>query len=93
MRSHARLSWTPHQYHARHPHQCFVRQRAPIKDTTPAHEETGARTCSAVCFTRYRQRRLRKRPSVQPPSLAPLDIAPGELTICAPAKPAAAINQ
>src|SRR5262249_573342 len=75
MRSHGRLNWTPHQYHARHPHQCFVCQRTVIKDVTPAHQAIGARTRGAL-FTKYERWGLRKRPSVPPPSLAPLATAP-----------------
>jgi hypothetical protein len=77
MRSHGRFGWTPHQYHARHPHQCFVCQRTFIEGSTHAHEETGARTCSRLCFTRYERWWLRKRPNVEPRPLSPLDTAPG----------------
>jgi hypothetical protein len=75
MHSHGPLRWTPRQYHARHPHQCFVCRRTFTKGSTRTHEETGARTCSALCFTQYARWWLREKPT-QPPSLAPLDTAP-----------------
>ena len=76
MRSHGRFSWTPHQYHARHPHQCFVCQRTLIKGSAHTHEETGARTCRPLCFTRYERWWLRKRPHVESPASSPLNTAP-----------------
>ena len=81
MRSHGQFSWTPHQYHARHPHQCFVCQRTFIKGSAHIHEETSARTCSPLCFTRYERWWLRKRPHVEPPAFLPLNPAPRLLTI------------
>ena len=80
MRSHGRIGWTPHQYHARHPYQCFVCQRARDKGSTYTHEETGARTCSPLRFTTYERWWLRKKPHVDPPAPSPLDIAPWSLT-------------
>ena len=80
MRSHGRNGWTPHQYHARHPYQCFVCQGALDKGSTYTHEETGARTCSPLRFTTYERWWLRKKPHVDPPAPSPLDIAPWSLT-------------
>jgi len=47
--------FTPRQYHAAFPDRCFV-CRLPFTDgIIRTHYETGAKTCSAMCFTRYQR--------------------------------------
>jgi hypothetical protein len=60
MRASEPLAYTPHQFHALHPDECFVCRGAFLLDTR-THEETGARTCSPLCSTRYQRWWLRKR--------------------------------
>jgi len=62
MRTHARLACTPRQYHAAPPHECIVCRLPFLDGAICTHEETGARTCSALCFTRYQRWWLRPRP-------------------------------
>jgi hypothetical protein len=71
MHSHGRLACNPRQYHAAHPHRCFVCRRTFTQGITRTHEETGARTCSPLCVTLYERWWLRKRPDVQEDASAP----------------------
>jgi hypothetical protein len=69
MRSHGQLNCTPRQYHAAHPHECFVCRRAFARGITCTHEETGARTCGPLCFITYERWWLRKK--TEPRASAP----------------------
>jgi hypothetical protein len=73
MLSDGRLACTPRQYHAAHPDQCFVCRRTFVQGITCTHEETGARTCSPMCFTLYQRWWLRTEPSMQALASAPND--------------------
>jgi hypothetical protein len=73
MRSHGRLACNARQYHAVHPHACFVCRRAFLQGITCTHEETGARTCSPLCLTLYEKWWLRRRPNVHAVASAPND--------------------
>jgi hypothetical protein len=71
MLANGRLVCTPRQYHAAHPDECFVCRRAFRQDITCTHEETGARTCSPMCFTLYQRWWLRTERSVGAVASAP----------------------
>ena len=73
MLSHWRLACDARQYNAAHPDRCFVCRRMFVQGIICTHEETGARTCSPLCFTVYERWWLRKRPHVQPVASTPSD--------------------
>ena len=73
MLSDGQVACTPRQYHAAHPDQCFVCRRPFQQGITCTHEETGARTCSPLCFTRYERWWLRKRPHLHAVAPVPND--------------------
>jgi hypothetical protein len=77
MLSHERLACNPRQYHALHPDQCFVCRRPFAPGFTCTHKETGATTCSALCFTTYERWWLRTRQTVASAAIASPDSADG----------------
>jgi hypothetical protein len=52
----------------------FVCRRTFVQGIISTHKETGARTCSPLCFTLYERWWLRKRPHVHPVVSAPSDV-------------------
>ena len=73
MLSDGQLACTPRQYHAAHPDECFVCRRTFAQGITCTHEETGARTCSPLCFKLYQRWWLRTEPSVHALASPPND--------------------
>ena len=73
MSSSERLTCNPRQYHAAHPHQCFVCRRTFSSGIRHTHEDTGAKTCSSTCVTLYERWWLRKRQEVQAVASTPND--------------------
>jgi hypothetical protein len=73
MSSSGRLTCNPRQYHAAHPHQCFVCRCPFSSGIRHTHEDTGAKTCSSMCITLYERWWLRKRQEVQAVASTPND--------------------
>jgi hypothetical protein len=73
MPSGERLTCNPRQYHAAHPHRCFVCRRTFPSGIRHTHEGTGAKTCSPLCVMLYERWWLRKRSEVQAVASTPND--------------------